>query len=151
MAAPVPDAKPKKRKKTGGRKKGTPNKVGLTVKEGFIEAATRIGLDGKGFGGMVGFMIRAGLLKPASLMTQLGRLVPTEVSVGVMHTWDLDKLTPDEIDVLLKLANKAQKPMIEDKRVDPHTIELSSEDYEVKVDEILKSVEPETEPANGGE
>lgn len=59
-----------------GRKKGVPNRSTLNVKLAFIEAATRIGSNGKGLGGLRGFIERVGRSNPEALLLALARLIP---------------------------------------------------------------------------
>ena len=49
------------------RKKGVPNKVNRTVKEAMLLAAERIGSDGKGLGGVEGFLEATGRRNPEFL------------------------------------------------------------------------------------
>jgi hypothetical protein len=64
------------RAKTGGRRKGTPNKATADIKQCFIEAAQRIGSDGRGKGGVRGFIEKTGRANPEALMLALSRFVP---------------------------------------------------------------------------
>ena len=43
-------------KKVGGRKKGTPNRISAACKQAIMAVADRIGMDGTGKGGLVGYM-----------------------------------------------------------------------------------------------
>ncbi|MBR0847189.1 hypothetical protein JQ543_05460 [Bradyrhizobium diazoefficiens] len=63
-------------RKVGGRRKGTPNKATADIKACFIEAARNIGSDGKGKGGVRGFIEKTGRANPEALMLALSRFVP---------------------------------------------------------------------------
>jgi hypothetical protein len=45
-------------KKRGGRKKGTPNRVNKDLLQAIVQAAEQVGSDGKGKGGVAGYMHR---------------------------------------------------------------------------------------------
>ena len=123
------------RRECSGRKKGVPNKLTRDLKEAIYVAATSIGMDGKGFGGLTGFLIRLGLLNPPSLANLLGKTLPFEVRAAVQHEWDLSKLSDEELDVLATLANKAQRQLIVGPE-DCDIIDLDSDEYTERVDEI---------------
>jgi hypothetical protein len=57
--------------KTGGRQKGTPNKLGAQVREMLLEA-----LDKKGG---VKYLMAAADSHPAAFLALLGRVLPTQV------------------------------------------------------------------------
>ncbi len=109
-----PNLKPFKKghKKVGGRKKGVPNKVPGSVKKAMVDGAARIGLDGNGFGGLVGFVIRVGILQPEALMRSLIRLLSAELrsKPTVAYTIDPSKLTEEELATYLRLAEKCKRP-----------------------------------------
>ncbi len=96
-------------KKKGGRKSGTPNKLTREVKSAIVDATEKVGLDGKGFGGRTGFLIRLGIKHPTALATLYGRLISKhEPPPEPRHSLDLRKLTDDELAELLRLTTKAQ-------------------------------------------
>mgnify|MGYP005811929269 CR=1 FL=1 len=64
------------RKKTGGRKKGTPNKTTALLKDAIIEAATKAGNKE----GLVGYLTRQADENPAAFMTLLGKVLPMQVT-----------------------------------------------------------------------
>ena len=84
-------------KKLGGRKPGVPNKFPRVLKEAIFEAAGQIGLDGNGYGGLTGFLIRLAITHRESFGALLGRLLPKPgAAAPVQHTIDLTKLDDDE-------------------------------------------------------
>jgi len=64
------------RRKTGGRKKGTPNKTTALLKDAIIEAATAAGNKE----GLVGYLTRQADENPAAFMTLLGKVLPMQVT-----------------------------------------------------------------------
>src|SRR4051812_18374277 len=62
--------------RAAGRRKGSVNKATADIKQCFIEAAQRIGSDGKGRGGVRGFIEKTGRANPEALMIALSRFVP---------------------------------------------------------------------------
>lgn len=65
-----------KGKKTGGRKKGTPNKVSSTLKDAILEAAERAG----GHAGLVGYLQARALDTPGPFLTLMGKVLPMQVA-----------------------------------------------------------------------
>jgi len=126
-------------KKLGGRKAGVPNKFPRAVKEAILEAAGQIGLDGKGYGGLTGFLIRLAITEPESFGALLGRLLPKPgAAAPVRHTIDLTKLDDDELLAMERIVAKAQVPLPPDDDAslqpfdgDPH--------FQKKIDELLAS------------
>lgn len=64
------------RKKTGGRKKGTPNKVNALLKDAILQAATEAGLKE----GLVGYLKTQAVLNPQSFLPLLGKVMPLQVT-----------------------------------------------------------------------
>ncbi|WP_441235646.1 hypothetical protein [Bradyrhizobium sp. 930_D9_N1_4] len=71
-------AKPKGSPKTGGRAKGTPNKLTSQLKEMILEAAELAGED-MGGGGTVKYLRMQATLNPVAFMSLLGRVLPMQV------------------------------------------------------------------------
>ncbi len=69
----------KARKKTGGRKPGTPNKLTAQLKEMILEAAEQAG-DDMGGGGTVKYLRMQATLQPAAFMSLLGKVLPMQVT-----------------------------------------------------------------------
>jgi hypothetical protein len=60
--------------KTGGRQKGTPNKVTRVLKDAILQAATDAG-DGD----MVAYLKAQALANPGPFMALLGKVLPTQI------------------------------------------------------------------------
>lgn len=63
-------------RKTGGRTKGTPNKITADLKRAILEAAEAAG----GEGGTAGYLTRQANENPAAFMTLLGKVLPTTLA-----------------------------------------------------------------------
>lgn len=63
------------RRKTGGRQKGTANKVTTSLKEAILEAAKRAG-DGD----MVNYLSVQARVNPGPFMSLLGKVLPMQVT-----------------------------------------------------------------------
>jgi len=84
--------------------------------------------------------VRLGLLRPEALARLLGKTMPPPgMNPPVRHTWDLDKLNKEELDILIKLSLKAQKPLIEAPE-NRDIVDLYSAEYEKKVAEVLRTL-----------
>lgn len=59
--------------KTGGRKKGTPNKITALLKDDILKAAELAHPDGR-----VGYLTQQAKENPAAFMTLLGKVLPNE-------------------------------------------------------------------------
>ena len=68
-----------KRPKTGGRTAGTPNKVTKALREAVVEAAEKVGEDGKGKDGAVGYLVMLAKSEPKAFASLLGRAMPLQV------------------------------------------------------------------------
>jgi hypothetical protein len=62
--------------KTGGRRKGTPNKTTALLKDAILEAATQAG-DREG---LVGYLVIQARTNPASFLPLLGKVLPMQVT-----------------------------------------------------------------------
>lgn len=65
----------RKRQKTGGRQKGTPNKLTAPLKEAILLAA-----EGAHKEGMVGYLTQQAQENPNGFMTLLGKVLPTTLA-----------------------------------------------------------------------
>jgi hypothetical protein len=72
--------RPKGLAKTGGRKKGTPNKLTGQLKEMILEAAELAGNDLGGEGGTIQYLRTQATLQPAAFMTLLGKVLPLQIA-----------------------------------------------------------------------
>ena len=68
--------RPKGTPKTGGRKKGTPNKISSALKEAILEAAEKAG----GEDGIVGYLVVQALAHPAAFLSLLGKVLPMTIA-----------------------------------------------------------------------
>ncbi|MFY9841199.1 MAG: hypothetical protein WAK55_32965 [Xanthobacteraceae bacterium] len=68
--------RPKGTPKTGGRKKGTPNKISSALKEAILEAAEQAG----GEDGIVGYLRLQALANPAAFLSLLGKVLPMTIA-----------------------------------------------------------------------
>jgi hypothetical protein len=70
-------AKAKGSPKTGGRQKGTPNKVTALLKDHIIEAAKKAG--GGGPNGVVNYLNQQAKANPGPFMSLLGKVMPMQI------------------------------------------------------------------------
>lgn len=66
------------REKTGGRKKGTPNKTTALLKDAILLAARRAGGDGDD--GLAAYLEAQAKANPGPFMALLGKVLPMQVS-----------------------------------------------------------------------
>lgn len=90
-----------KRKKSGGRQKGTPNKLTATVKMMLLEALEKEG--------GVRYLRRQAKKHPQAFMTLLGKIIPTQV-VGDMSYRYVAEMPPPETDPDEWLKRYSPKP-----------------------------------------
>lgn len=64
------------RPKTGGRKKGTPNKTTALLKDAILQAAEKAGAKD----GLVGYLTAQAVLNPGPFMALLGKVLPMQVT-----------------------------------------------------------------------
>jgi hypothetical protein len=69
-------AKPKGSPKTGGRKKGTPNKTTALLKDAILTAAQ---LAGGGDDGLVNYLKTQASANPGPFMALLGKVLPMQI------------------------------------------------------------------------
>jgi hypothetical protein len=67
-------------RKFGGRKKGTPNVVTKDLKIAIIDAAERLGSDGKGKDGLVGYLMALAAGEPRTFGALLRALLPLQIA-----------------------------------------------------------------------
>lgn len=82
-AAPEP-GQPAKRKPPNagkGRKVGVPNKTTALLKEAIILAATKVGRNNKGKGGLQGYLEYLAWNEAKSFAALLGRVLPLQIGV----------------------------------------------------------------------
>lgn len=76
MANSEVDGNRPKRQKTGGRQKGTPNKVSGALRDAILSAAKNAG----GEDGMIGYLEQQAKMNPGPFMSLLGKVLPTQVT-----------------------------------------------------------------------
>ena len=62
--------------KTGGRKKGTPNKTTALLKDAILEAARAAGGEGE----IVGYLTQQAEENPTAFMSLLGKVLPMQLA-----------------------------------------------------------------------
>ena len=74
--------RPKGTPKTGGRKKGTPNKISSALKEAILEAAENAGkrLKPDAESGTVAYLEQIAIQEPASFCGLLGKVLPMTIA-----------------------------------------------------------------------
>lgn len=72
----MPRGKPKGSPRTGGRQKGTPNKLTAQLKEMILEAADKAG----GADGTVGYLKTQAVLNPGPFLALLGKVLPLQIA-----------------------------------------------------------------------
>ena len=65
------------RQKTGGRRKGTPNKTTALLKDAVLKAAEQTGGDD----GLIGYLKTQAEMNPGPFMTLLGKVLPKQVDL----------------------------------------------------------------------
>lgn len=68
------------RQKTGGRKKGTPNRTTQALKDAILIAATEHGEDDKGKDGLVGYLRKVAREDVKAFSGLLGKVIPTQIA-----------------------------------------------------------------------
>ena len=66
--------------RAGGRAPGQQNKTTKAMKEALILAAEKVGSDGKGKDGLVGYLERLARREPRSFASLLGKLLPFQIT-----------------------------------------------------------------------
>src|SRR5262245_14094618 len=64
-------------KKTGGRQKGTPNKLTVELKDAILKAAELAGDEQ----GIVGYLHTIAVAQPQAFLTLLGKVLPKDVTL----------------------------------------------------------------------
>ena len=90
-------------KKLGGRKKGTPNRISRATKEQLLEVVSRVGSDGNGKDGVVGYYKWLAKRHPKIFLTQLARLLPLETPKAVSRGWANETATAFELNETVRI------------------------------------------------
>jgi hypothetical protein len=64
----------------GGSRKGIPNKTTGALKEAILAAATASGQDGKGSGGLIGYLKRVAAEDVKAFSGLLGKVLPLQIT-----------------------------------------------------------------------
>ena len=73
-----------------GRRKGGHNLVTTLIKEALLIAAAESGQDGKGKGGLVGYLLWLSRSQPASFANLLGKVLPMQIASADDTPFDVD-------------------------------------------------------------
>jgi len=71
----MPAGRPKGIPKTGGRQKGTPNKITALLKDEILQAADTAHPEGR-----VGYLREQAVQNPTAFLTLLGKVLPMQVT-----------------------------------------------------------------------
>jgi hypothetical protein len=136
-----------------GRKKGTPNKFTIVLKDAILQAAEKCGRDGKGKDGAVGYLVWLARTEPAVYGRMLEKVMPLQVEVKAR---DERRMTPQEavenlkergIPVPPSLANLAAAAAV-------HAQRQEDEDYEAELNgedqEVMRDKDPDVDEEDGG-
>lgn len=77
--------------KTGGRKKGTPNKTTALLKDAILQAAE----DAGGKEGLVGYLTAQAKENPGPFLSLLGKVLPVQLNAEISYA--ADRMTDDEL------------------------------------------------------
>ena len=80
--------RPKGQPKTGGRKKGSPNKTTALLKEAILKAAEGAG----GKAGLVGYLKAQAIKQPGPFMGLLGKVLPLQIGNDGDETLKITKI-----------------------------------------------------------
>jgi hypothetical protein len=72
MTADKPEKIPGKRKKAGGRQKGTPNKITRTIREAIIQSFDSVG--------GANYLQKIAVQEPAAYLQLLAKVLPTQIT-----------------------------------------------------------------------
>lgn len=128
-----------KRKKTGGRQKGSTNLETRLLKEALLIAAEQVGYNGKGRGGLVGFLKAVAEEDKRTFCAMLGRVIPLQLEAKGDFRFDVTYRSPAEIkrEMAARGITKESFARLLDS---PDTIDLDDEDYDVidPMDEVIE-------------
>ncbi len=99
-------------RKFGGRKKGTPNVVTKDLKVAIVEAAHRLGSDGKGKDGLVGYLMALAVEDTRTFGALLRAMLPLQIAPEKSHL-DIIYRSVDEILEELDLDDDAEEVQAE--------------------------------------
>ena len=97
-------------KKVGGRKKGTPNRISADFKTAVLAVADRIGMDGKGKDGVVGYFGYIAERYPAAYCKLVSRFIDFEEVYPERSSPIADQLNSDLREHMHAKRNPAKAP-----------------------------------------
>jgi hypothetical protein len=95
--------------KVGGRKKGTPNRISADFKTALLAVADRIGMDGKGKDGMVGYFGYIAERYPAAYCKLVSRFIDFEEVYPERSSPTADQLNSDLREDMQTKCNQAKE------------------------------------------
>ena len=104
-------------KKLGGRKNGTPNRISADYKRAVMAVADRVGMDGLGHDGVVGYFRYLARQYPAAYCKLLSRIIDIED----VYPERLSR-TADQLDADLRQSIRIDGLQSEDALIDEMTI-----------------------------
>jgi hypothetical protein len=131
-------------KKAAGRPPGSLNKFTVEVKDAVVNAAINVGYDGKGEGGLIGYLQKQAKMEPRAFLSLLARCVPVNLvaKVDVEHA----VLTPEQ--VVAKLRERGL-PIDQIFKLAPPAVQAKVVEVKANGDDAVevpvKTVEPEGE------
>jgi hypothetical protein len=96
--------------KVGGRKKGTPNRISADFRTAVLAAADRIGSDGKGKDGMIGYFGYLAERYPAAYCKLVSRFIDFEEVYPERSSPTADQLNSDLREDMQTKHNPAKAP-----------------------------------------
>lgn len=84
-------------KKVGGRKKGVPNLLTREMREAIVNAAIRLGADGKGKDGLEGYMMMLGSEEKKTFGMLLRAVLPMQVNASINTSVNVKYKTLEEV------------------------------------------------------
>lgn len=99
----------KKGEKRPGQGKRGPNKTTAALKEAILQAAEKVGMDGKGKGGLQGYLQRVAEQDVKAFSSLLGKVLPLQVTgegggpVEASLTVDVAGLSMDQLRALASI------------------------------------------------
>lgn len=97
-----------------GREKGTPNKTTATVKEALMKAMEASGFDGKGKGGVVGYLTWLSRAEAVAFTTLIKSIIPLQLqaALNISTTNDpTEQLTIEELEK--RMVERGLRPMLD--------------------------------------
>lgn len=67
-------------KRGPGRPPGAPNRITATIREAALIAAERVGSDGNGADGLIGYLTKQATECPAQFLALLGKILPLQLT-----------------------------------------------------------------------